>query len=207
MKLKSLLFPIFLLVLFTSCKLDIKSDDNSAADTNEQIDDGVESITDAIKDIGEKMKGANNDKSDVELINWRDIKEQLPNRLLGMKQENIGGETVGAFGFNFSVAEATYVDGDSKIDISITDTGSMGAALLSMAAWSTLTVDKEDKYGYERTSTYKGHKIYEKYDKRNIRGEFNALIGERFVVSVDGKNIDSKSFQKIIDKIDIEDLL
>ena len=207
MKIKTLLFPLFLvLLLASSCKLDIKSD-NADASTEEKIDDGVESITDAIEKFGEKMKDASEGKSDVELINWRDIKEHLPNKLLGMDQDNIGGETVGAFGFNISKAEATYKDDESRVDISIVDTGSMGAALLSMAAWSTLTVDKEDKYGWERTGTYKGHKIYEKYNKRNNRGEFNALIGDRFVVTVDGRNIDSKSFKKILDKIDVEDLL
>ena len=204
---KALLFPVFLLILCTSCNLDIKSDKSSTENAEEKIDDGVESITDAIEKIGEKMKDAADGKSDVELINWRDIKKQLPDKLIGMKQENVGGETVGAFGFNISKAEATYEDGDSKVDISITDTGSMGAAVLSMAAWSSLTVDKEDKYGWERTGTYKGHKIYEKYDKRNNRGEFNALIGDRFVVTVNGRNIESKSFKKILDKIDVEDLL
>ncbi|MEL6989670.1 MAG: hypothetical protein AAGK97_17810, partial [Bacteroidota bacterium] len=158
--------------------------------------------------IGNKMKdAAEGNGEDTELINWRDIKEQLPTKLIGMEQEEVGGETVGAFGFNISQAEATYRDGDKKVDVSITDTGGLAGAMKAMTAWASLTIDREDSNGWERTSTYKGNKIYEKYNKRSERGEFNAIIANRFVVTVNGRNVDSKDFRKILDKLDVEDLL
>ena len=207
MKIKNLFLPVCLLLVFSSsCKLDIKSDSSSES-TEEQIDEGVESIKDAFDKIGEKMKDAAEGKEDVELINWREIKEQFPNKLLGMKQENIGGETMGAFGFNLSKVEATYEDGDSKIEVNVTDVGSMGPALMGIASWSTLTIDKEDKYGYERTGSYKGYKTYEKYNKKTERGEFAAIVEDRFVVAVNGKGIDSDDFEKVIDKLDVDDLV
>lgn len=53
-------------------------------------------------------------------------------------------------------------------------------ALIGVAAWSMIDRDKETENGYEKTTTYKGNKAYEKYNSKNKNGENSRDCGEAF---------------------------
>ena len=64
-----------------------------------------------------------------------------------------------------------------------------------MAAWSNVEVDRESEDGYERTTTIDGHKAYEKYDSKTQRGEYSVIVDDRFIVTMEARNVDEDDFK------------
>ena len=64
-------------------------------------------------------------------------------------------------------------------------------------------IDKETESGYEKTTKYRGHKAYEKYDNEYQNGSIEVLVSGRFMVSVSGNNVPMEMIKSSIDEIDI----
>ena len=109
----------------------------------------------------------------------------------------------GGFGIKVSNAEGEYEEGDKRIEMNIMDTGGLGAAMMSFAAWSTIEVDREDDNGYERTTVVDGHKAFEKYEKNSGRYELAMIVDDRFVITLNGKNVDMKDLKKGAKDVDL----
>jgi hypothetical protein len=125
----------------------------------------------------------------------------------GMEITDQSGQTSGAMGFNISQAEVEFTGADGeKIKISIFDTGGIAMAAMGLAAWANVTIDKEDSNGYERTTTINGFKAFEKYDKRAKRGEISIFANERFIVKVEGREVEMEDLRDALSEIDIDDL-
>ncbi len=137
-----------------------------------------------------------------EVVDAKLLKELLPEEAAGLARKSAESEKVGAMGFMVSKAEARYKNDDSSIEVNIIDVAGTGA-LMGMAAWSMVDMDKETENGYEKTTTYKGNKAYEKYNSKNKDGEMAVIIGKRFVVSVKGRNIEMDKIKDTIDDIDL----
>jgi hypothetical protein len=122
-----------------------------------------------------------------------------------MKRTNATGEKTAAMGMQISNAEGRYSsDQGSSITVKITDIGSMsGLAGMTAYAWANVSVDRETDTGYEKTTTYNGYKAHEKYDKQNKSGEISVMVGDRFVVEVDGNNIEMGAIKDALGKVDI----
>ena len=106
-----------------------------------------------------------------------------------------------------STAKGEYRDEDGqRIEVTIADAGGISMAIMGMAAWSMAEIDRESDSEIERTTTYKGHKAFEKYNKDSRRGEKALIVKDRFVVTVNGRDIDMKDLDRALDRIDIDDL-
>ena len=208
------------LLLFASLALTLPScigcggfgantEDNSEASTDDDNNDnsgsdgGAQNLNEAANQVQEAMKQLNNGEK-VEVINFRDLKEFLPDKLAGVSKTDDGGETAGAMGMTISTAEGTYEEGDQKFELKIVDTGGLGMAMMGMAAWASMTVDRESDDGYERTGTIDGYKSYEKYTKASKRGEVSVIIGNRFVVQLTGRNISMDDLKDAVDSLDLK---
>jgi hypothetical protein len=143
-----------------------------------------------------------------EVVDAKLLKELLPEEAAGLARKSAESEKVGAMGFMVSKAEAKYKNDDSSIEINIIDVAGTGA-LMGMAAWSMMDMDKETENGYEKTTTYKGNKAYEKFNSKNNDGEMAVIVAKRFVVSVKGRNMAMDKIKDTLDDIDfgkLEDL-
>ncbi|MEK7253099.1 MAG: transposase [Bacteroidota bacterium] len=158
-------------------------------------------MADAMQQAQEAMKGLQGGKT-VEPINFRQLQELLPENAAGFERINKSGETSGAAGMTISVAKGDYKKGDATVDLNVMDTGGMGLAMLSMAAWTTIVVDKEDDNGYERTSKLDGYKSYEKYEKGSGRSELAVIVGDRFLVTANG-NAEMDDLKKLVKGVDL----
>lgn len=189
-----------------SVKIEVDSDGDGNSTVNietKDLQDAMNQVEKALKDVE-----ITNNGEKVEVISFRDLQTLLPEKLNGYKRISKGGETAGVMGMDISHAEAKYEKGSDQFNIEVVDTGGMGMALLGMAAWSKVTVDREDENGYERTTTKGDNKYYEKFEKNGISKI--AMIGEnRFIVTVEGK-IDSENdmdaLREIVEDINIDDL-
>ncbi len=166
---------------------------------------GIKSLDDFVDKAKEVQKSMEEGKK-YEVVDFRELKALLPENLGDLKRTNAEGEKSGAMGFTISKAEADYNNEDysQRIDIEITDlTGASGFAGLAAWGWAMADVDKETETGYEKTTKYKGHKAFEKYDNQDQYGSIEVLVAGRFMVSVNGNNVPMPVIMSAIDAIDI----
>jgi len=160
----------------------------------------------AIKQVEKAMKQTA-DQQPVEPVNFRKLKELLPENVAGYERTNASGESAGAMGIKFSKAEGSYKNADGQtLRIQISDTGGLGMGLMSMAAWSTITVDKEDDNGYERTTTLNGYKCFEKYRKRNESSELSVLAESRFIINTTCRGCSMETLRDVVGAMDFNSL-
>ncbi|WP_394992906.1 transposase [Emticicia sp.] len=161
---------------------------------------GLEALQNMAKEAEKMSKEAPKEVVDAKLL-----KELLPADADGLPRKEASSEKTGAMGFNISTAEGRYKNDDSSIEINIVDVAGTGA-LMGMAAWSMMEMDKETEDGYEKTTKYKDHKAFEKYNNKNKDGEMAVIVANRFVVTVKGNNVEMSKIKATLDDIDLEKL-
>lgn len=155
----------------------------------------------ALQNIAKEAEKMSNEKP-KEVVDAKLLKELLPADADGLPRKEASSEKTGAMGFNISTAEARYRNDDSSIEVNIIDAAGTGA-LMGMAAWSMMEMDKENEEGYEKTTKYKDHKAFEKYNNKNKDGEMAVIVANRFVVTVKGNNVDMDKIKATLDDIDL----
>ena len=207
------LFCLFVLasgLILTACSSDKKNndskDENTETSGNDSNGEGYNSnpknMQDAMQNAEKAMKDLQGGKQ-VAVVPFRELQEFLPEKLAGYERTKKSGETTGALGMNVSHAKATYKDGDQQIKVDVVDTGGLGSAMMGMAAWSSIVIDKEDDNGYERTSTLDGYKCFEKFRKSGSSSELSVIVGDRFLVTASGRTEDMGNLKKVIKDMDL----
>lgn len=177
----------------------------------EKKESPMEELTNKSKELGEfadKMKEATEGFTEGKKVNpvdFRDLKALLPEAIANLKRTNIEGEKVAAMGMNISNANADYSDdqNNQSIDLKITDMGNIaGLSGLATYGWYMVDIDKENETGYEKTTTYRGNKAFEKYDNQGQYGELNILVAKRFMVEANGNNVTMDQLKAAVDMID-----
>ncbi len=193
---KPLLFVSVLAVSLWSC---------GGSEEKEEAEEPANAI-EAFQQMADKAQEMQ-EKGPVEPVNFRELKEMLPERAAGMERTEATGEKNGAMGFSLSQAEGKYKEGDASMTINIVDTGGVGGmAMMGMAAWAMAEIDKETTTGYERTTKIDGNKAYEKYDSKRENGELNVLVADRFVVSVKGRKVSMDQMKDTLDDLNLDKL-
>jgi hypothetical protein len=141
-----------------------------------------------------------------EALDFRKLKEFLPEELNGMKRINATGERTNTFGVDVSVTKGEFFTEDStgRILMSITDLGSMkGFAGIAAFAWTFAKIDRETKNGFERTTTYSGNKAYEKFNTRSNEGSVEVFVADRFMVKSEGFNVPFDQIQSSVGEVNL----
>jgi len=214
----TLFISILLFIFFTGCDKSGKDDANQESSPNvsnnngsddKQVDKNkngdYDDFTESMKKLEDMMSG----EEKVEVVNFRKLKELLPEEIDDLKRTGFSGEKTNAFGIKVSKAEGKYKSEDNKqkIEITILDMGSMkGLAGMTAFAWSWAEIDKESDDGFERTFEYKGHKAYEKYNTNYQDGEVQVLVAKRFMVEVKGNDVPVGKIHSALDEVNIGDL-
>lgn len=174
----------------------------------EAVKQGGDVMAAASAMIGAMLGGDSKGAGAVAPADFRELKAVLPESIGGMKRGEESGERNAVAGISVSQAEAYYSDGAKRrVRLKITDAGSMsGFAGLAAAAWSMVDIDKETPGGYEKTSTAGGRRIYEKWEKRDHRGEVSMIVGSRFIIEIRGSGIEMKDLKQAINAIDTKKL-
>ena len=212
------LFLCFTLLAFTTncnnSNQESESEESEEIDTEESNDISinindekinVSGLQDAVKNMEEALSESTNGEK-VEVVDFRKLKELLPEKLLGMERVSHTGEKSGGFGIKVSTAKAKYEDDDKEMEIEITDTGGFGFAKMGLAAFNSVEIDKETDNGYEKTYTEDGIKYYEEFDSRYNSGSLKAFIKKRFFVNIEGDGLEMKDFKNAIKKLKLKRL-
>lgn len=206
-KTRVLCVGLFLLAT-VGCEPDASEPDaveRTKRDADEKPAEGPEAIAEA---LGQAFGGG--DGKTVETVDFRALRDLLPDELEAFDRTDISGEKTGMGGFKISRAEGEYRDEDDssrRITLQITDAGGIGQMAFLGAAWTQFEVDKESSDGYERTTEYEGYPAYEKYRSGDRpRSELQMIVGERFFVSVEGQNVEMDELKDAVEEIDLDDL-
>ncbi len=199
-------------LLLTACggSAESATESSSASETTSSAEetpseDPAERMAKAAGEMQEAMKKMNKGE-EVEVVDFREMKKVLPESMIGLPRTDYTGEKTGAFGMKVSSAGAAYEEGDKRIDINIADTGGMGMAMMGLAAWSQVDVERETEDEYERTIMIDGHKAYEKYNSRTRSGQTSIIIGDRLVINVEVENLTDKEMSQVVRKLDVKQL-
>lgn len=183
---------------------------DEAAASEESSGEGAAGIAQAQSEMKKAMeemqKQMGGDGEAKEPVNFRTLKELLPASINGMDRTSHTGEKAGAMGFKMSTAEAKYEADDRRLELKIIDFAGTGMALMGMAAWASMEVDRETDDGYERTTTIKGHKAFEEYDSKQKRGQVSVIVKDRFIVTAEGRNVTDKELRNALDAVGIDGL-
>jgi hypothetical protein len=155
-----------------------------------------------MEDFTDMMKNG----SKVETVDFRKLKELLPEELDGMERKGASGEKTNSFGIKVSQSEGNYKseDGQQSIKITIIDLGSMkGLTGMALFAWTMADIDKETEDGYEKTTEFKGHKAFEKYNTTDKNGDLEVIVGDRFMVKGEGWGVDMDAIHNAVGSVDL----
>jgi hypothetical protein len=172
----------------------------SAEQGAKQAAQGLEAMAKGL----EAMAGAGGGKA-VEPVSFRDLQTFFPD-LDGWEKEKPTGERMTS-PFAFSQAEVRYNKGDAQIEMKLVDSGFNQLLFTPFAMMMQAGYEKETQTGYEKSTTVAGMPGWEKWNTDGKDGSVNALVGKRFLLSIEGSNVpDVKALHAIAAKIDFNKL-
>ncbi len=142
----------------------------------------------------------------IEPVDFRKLRELLPETLAGMKRIRVGGEKVGVMGMTIARADARY-EGETRgpdIRVKINDfAGATGVSAMAALGFARVEVDREDENGYEKTVTIGGHKALEKYNHKTKRGRLQILVADRFLTEIETDDMTPEDLRKAVGGLDL----
>jgi hypothetical protein len=157
------------------------------------------------KGLEAMASGAGGDGKPVDPVSFRDLQTFFPD-LDGWEKAKPTGERMMA-PFAFSQAEVSYTRGESRLELKIVDSGFNQLLMTPYAMLLQSGYEKETESGYEKSTTVGGQPGWEKWNTGGRDGEVNAFVGKRFLLSIEGNNIDGvKALHDVAGKVDMAKL-
>lgn len=148
---------------------------------------GTADMAKAMQGMAAALSGTGEDGKPVSPVAFQTLQTQLP-KVSGWEMGEPEGERM-TMPMPFSQIEAEYRKGDATVDVKIVDTG---MAQMLVAPWSMMLAvgySHESSDGYEKATTIGGNPAVERWNTRDKRGEYNILVGKRFMVTVEGSDL------------------
>jgi hypothetical protein len=133
------------------------------------------------------------------------LKGFLPATLAGLPRGDVAAERNGAMGLQIAQVEAEYRSDARELELEIIDTGG-AAGLLSLAGWAQLENSRESGGRSERTGREGDRIVHEVWDSGSQHGEYAVILGQRFVVKVEGKAASLDELKSTLREIDLAKL-
>lgn len=188
-----------------SVNIDYTTTDDAGNKSSGEINIDLDKPQAALDEISKALEGVKfttGDGEEIEIVNFRELKKMLPESLNGMEKTSSEGQTTGFGGMKVSIAEAEYKEGNQRIHFTLTDTGGLGAALMGMAFWQNMEMDKEDDNGFERTGEIDGNKAYMQYNRKTGKSQIAMIYNNRFLAAAEGNNIDFADLERAVKGFD-----
>ncbi len=134
-----------------------------------------------------------------------DLKAQLPDALGALKRESFETSGGSAMGISSSVAKATYVNGEQRAELTISDMGGLGG-LASVAAWANVTQDKETPDGIEKIYKDNGRTIHEQSRKDGSHSEYTVILKNGVIVGTTGDKLDGATLKSMAGAVNLDTL-
>ena len=149
---------------------------------------GANDLATAMSGMAAALGGAGTDGKPVDPVAFQTLQSHLP-KVSGWEMGEAEGERM-TMPVPFSQVETTYKKGDARVDVKIVDTG---FAQMLIMPWSMMLASgysRESSSGYEKATTISGNPGIEKWNKSSKNGELDILVGKRFMVTIEGHDLD-----------------
>jgi hypothetical protein len=204
----ALTFCFIFLIAVAGCGGDESAEPDAAPEAAERNSEGA---PDAANDPASAITGALNDAfggegGRIETVDFRTLRDLLPEGLDGMERVDASGERAGVAGFSFSQAEGEYRsdDGERRVSLQIVDGGGLTQMTMLGATWMRMDFDRESTDGYERTTEFEGYPAYEKMRTGDRpRSELSFVVADRFLVTANGQNVEMDELKDAVGDIDL----
>ena len=177
-----------------------KSTESGAA----QAAKGLEQMAKGLEAMAGGAMGGDGAKP-VSPVSFRELQTIFPD-LDGWDKAKPTGEHM-TMPFSFSQAEVRYRKGESRVEIKIVDSGFNQLLFTPFAMFMQQGYEKETSTGYEKSTTVGGQPGWEKWNTEGKDGEVNAFVGKRFILTVEGRNVDDiKALHDVVGRLDLAKL-
>lgn len=154
----------------------------------------------AVRQIGEGISSA----VKTEPVDFKALQAWLPQGLGSLKRQAVEGGRTGVAGVALAKATATYEGpGNARGRIEVRDAGGLSGVASLAVSWLNIDIDRQGASGYERTVNAAGRKAYERFAVGAQRGDYDVIVGGRFIVGLEVTGIDAKAFQDMIARLDL----
>lgn len=158
-------------------------------------------VGNAMQAMGKVMSQSEN--VTITPVDFRVLRDLLPDTAAALKRKTREGQKQ----MGMSEATAEYADeaGSATLHIKITDSGQMRGLMAGGAAYAmSIDMDKESEDGFERNLDLKGFRAHEK--KSGDRAELSTLVGDRFLVELQGYNVKPEQLRDALDSLSLKKL-
>lgn len=135
------------------------------------------------------MAGGDPNAKPVDPVSFRDLMTAFPESFSGWERSKPTGEKMSS-PVNFSEATVKFTKGEARLELKITDSGFNQLLIAPFAMFLTAGYEKETEHGYEKSTKVGEFPGWEKWNSEGKDGELNAIVNKRFMVQVEGDNID-----------------
>ncbi len=135
-----------------------------------------------------------------EPVSFRTLVEFLPD-VPGWEKQKPEGESMTS-PVKFSQANVSYTKDDASLEVKIVDTAMSKMLTLPYQMFMMSGYSKESMDGYEKATKIGGNPGWEKWESESKHAEIGAIVGQRFLVTVEGNGTDIKTVQGVAARID-----
>jgi hypothetical protein len=177
--------------------------------SSDDLSKGAQDMASGFEAFGKAMAGAmnggNGDTKPVDPVGFRDLQTVMPD-VPGWEKQKPTGERMTA-PFSMSQASVNYRKDDASIKMEIMDSGLNQLLFTPFTMFMASGYEKETQDGFERSVNISGNPGWEKWDSGTRNGELNVVVAKRFLVQLEGHDIDDlKALRDVLDRTDLKKL-
>lgn len=133
------------------------------------------------------------------------MKAWLPATLVGQARTSFEVQGGAAMGIVGSIAKARYGADSGQMRLTVIDAGGMGA-MMGMAAWANMTVDKETATSVEKVYKEGKHTLRENYQKDGSRTELTVVLENGVVVEIKADQLPIETVKKALAELNLSQM-
>jgi hypothetical protein len=140
----------------------------------------------------------------VDPVQIDQLKPMLPATFAGLPKTDESAQRSGVQGMMTTKVSGTYADTGSgkNVQLEIDDTGG-AAGLMALASFMGVQGEKQEGGRTERTRKEGNRMIHEESDKGANQSKYTVVLGERFVVSAEGNNVDLDTLKSAVGSLNL----
>jgi hypothetical protein len=170
--------------------------------------EGLKNYAEGIKASTDKME-ERKAKGDTVSMPYTDLQKLLPSNISGYtKDGDPKGESINMVGMSYSTASQVYKNGDAEITVNIMDYNASYAAFgAATAMFATgFSVDNAEEHLGAVDLGISGVKAWEDVKKKEKRSTIMAGVNDRFLVTAEGRNVETDVVKDAIKSVEFSKL-
>lgn len=170
--------------------------------------EGLKNYAEGMKESASRME-ERKAKGDTVSTPYAELQKMLPSSISGyIKKGDPKGESVSMVGMSYSTASQVYKNGEAEITLNIMDYNASYAAFgAATAMFSTgFSVDNAEEHLGAIDLGISGVKAWEDVKKKEKRSTIMAGVNDRFLVTAEGRNVETDVVKDAIKSVDFNKL-